>query len=640
MLSRAILRQVLPVVLLAVSLAPTFPHAAAQTGATIDVFPTAGLITDENGGTATFYIVLGARPENPVDVAVSSSDPTEGIVTPGVAHLTPGNWNIPFQLTVTGVADGIDDGDVAYSIITAPAVSNDPAYNGVDPEDVSAINYNDAKPLAQDDTAETDEDLAVAIPVLDNDSGLNDTPLLVAIFSSPAHGGAAIDASNQVVYTPAADYAGGDIFGYTVCDADGDCDNGEVAITVLPLNDPPNAQDDAASTQTNEAQAIDVLANDSDVEGEPVRLADFPATTTQGGSLARLDNGTPDDQSDDQLQYQPTTDFTGLDSFTYTASDGELTDNAQVIVTVQSGPGGPVAVDDNYVTNQGIPLDVGILSGVLANDLDPKGTGLTAALVTPPTHGTLELRSNGSFTYSPALDFNGTDSFTYQASDGVQTSNEATAAITVQAANVAPLAVDDSYQVDQDQRLSIPAPGVLGNDDDPNGDNLTSKLVESTAHGMLALKADGSFTYTPANDYVGQDQFTYNASDENLNSPPATVTIQVRDTSIPSVDWVLPVATGKVYEVTFETVNLKATASDNMYVAQVRFYRWDAPTSEYIQIGVDNTAPFTTTLNAGELHVAWNQVFARAYDAAGNPSIQQHIWLYRLDIAFVPMIVQ
>jgi hypothetical protein len=134
---------------------------------------------------------------------------------------------------------------------------------------------------------------------------------------------------------------------------------------------------------------------------------------------------------------------------------------------------------------------------VLANDLDPKGTGLTAALVTPPTHGTLNLLPDGSFTYTPALDFNGTESFTYKASDGVQTSNVATAEIQVQSANVSPLATDDSYQVDQDQTLNVPPPGVLGNDSDPNGDDMAASLVNPPVHGTLALKADGSFTYTP-----------------------------------------------------------------------------------------------------------------------------------------------
>jgi VCBS repeat-containing protein len=422
-----------------------------------------------------------------------------------------------------------------------------------------------------------------------------------------------------------------------VCDTDGDCDNAQVNITVQAVNDPPQALDDAASTLVNVAQAIDVLANDSDVEGQPVRLADFPATTSQGGTLTRLNNGTPDDRSDDQLQYQPAAGFTGLDTFSYTASDGAATDNAQVIVTVQSGPGAPVAVDDNYTTDQGVPLNIGQLEGVLANDLDPKGTGLTANLVTPPTHGTLNLLPDGGFTYTPALDFNGTESFTYQANDGVQTSNVATAEIQVQAANVSPLATDDSYQVDQDQTLNIPPPGVLGNDSDPNDDNLAASLVNPPTHGTLSLKADGSFTYTPAQNFVGQDQFTYKASDNTLNSPPATVRIQVRDTTVPSVNWVLPVETGMVYDVTFETVNLMATASDNKSVARVRFYRWDAMTRDYVEIGVDNKAPFTTTLDAGQLHLAWNQVFARAYDAAGNPSIQQYIWLYRLDVAFVPM---
>jgi hypothetical protein len=76
-------------------------------------------------------------------------------------------------------------------------------------------------------------------------------------------------------------------------------------------------------------------------------------------------------------------------------------------------------------------------------------------------------------------------------------------------------------------------------------------------------------------------------------------------------------------------------------VARVRFYRYDRyddPNSEFFVIGVDHTAPFTTTLDASQLHLKWNQIFAQAYDAAGNTSLQQHIWLYRLDAVFVPMI--
>jgi hypothetical protein len=275
MFPRAILRLILPAALLAAFLAPAIPHAEAQTGASINVFPTAGLVTNENGGTVTFFIVLGSRPENPVDISVSSSDSTEGSVTPAEAHLTPGNWDTPFEITVTGVADGVEDGDVAYSIITAPATSKDPAFDGVNPENVSVTNLDDAKPLAQDDTAETDEDVAVTIPILDNDSELIDTPLTVAITSPPANGNATLNTSNQVVYTPSADYFGGDNLGYTVCDIDSDCDNAQVDITMQAINDPPQAQDDAASTMVNIAQTIDVLANDSDVDGDSVRLATF-----------------------------------------------------------------------------------------------------------------------------------------------------------------------------------------------------------------------------------------------------------------------------------------------------------------------------------------------------------------------------
>ena len=99
--------------------------------------PTTGLTTTEAGGTATFTIVLNAQPTADVTIALSSSDPTEGTVSPenigfagGVVKFTGVNWNTPLTVTVTGVDDVLDDGDVAYSIVTAAATSTDAIYNG------------------------------------------------------------------------------------------------------------------------------------------------------------------------------------------------------------------------------------------------------------------------------------------------------------------------------------------------------------------------------------------------------------------------------------------------------------------------------------------------------------------------------
>src|SRR5439155_5426721 len=137
----------------------------------------------------------------------------------------------------------------------------------------------------------------------------------------------------------------------------------------------------------------------------------------------------------------------------------------------------------------------------------------------------LTLNSNGSFTYTPAANYNGPDSFTYKANAGALDSNVATVSLTVTAVNDAPAAASDGYNTAEDTPLSISAPGVLGNDGDVEGDSLSAVLVSGPAHGTLTLHADGSFAYTPNANYNGSDSFTYKANDGSLDSNVATVTL-------------------------------------------------------------------------------------------------------------------
>src|SRR6185369_7297350 len=109
------------------------------------------------------------------------------------------------------------------------------------------------------------------------------------------------------------------------------------------------------------------------------------------------------------------------------------------------------------------------------SDLD--GDTLTAVLVSQPTHGTLTLNGNGSFSYVPATNYHGPDSFTYKANDGQADSGIATVTITITSVNDAPVAVDDSYTTAEDTTLNVPAPGVLINDTDADGDILSAVLV-------------------------------------------------------------------------------------------------------------------------------------------------------------------
>src|SRR5439155_14878960 len=128
--------------------------------------------------------------------------------------------------------------------------------------------------------------------------------------------------------------------------------------------------------------------------------------------------------------------------------------------------------NDSFATDEDTALTV-TAPGVLGNDTDVDSAVLTAVVVTGPSHGALTLNTNGSFTYTPAANFNGPDSFTYKATDGLLDSNVATVALTINPVNDVPVAVNDSFATNEDTPLTVTAPGVLGNDTDVDGPVLT-----------------------------------------------------------------------------------------------------------------------------------------------------------------------
>src|SRR5207247_2191249 len=138
---------------------------------------------------------------------------------------------------------------------------------------------------------------------------------------------------------------------------------------------------------------------------------------------------------------------------------------ATVAIGVNAVNHAPVGKDDAYSVNEDTVLTVAT-PGVLGNDTDSDGNALTAVRVAAPAHGPLTLHANGSFTYTPAVNYTGPDSFTYKANDGALDSNVATVAITVTAVNDPPVAANDSFTTNEDTALTIAAPGVLGNDAD------------------------------------------------------------------------------------------------------------------------------------------------------------------------------
>ncbi|HWQ90377.1 MAG TPA: Ig-like domain-containing protein, partial [Clostridia bacterium] len=184
----------------------------------------------------------------------------------------------------------------------------------------------------------------------------------------------------------------------------------------------------------------------------------------------------------------------------------------------------PIANADSYVVLAGGSLTVAT-PGVLANDTGGAGD-LTAALVDGPSHGSLTLQADGGFVYTPEPEFVGADSFSYLAGDG--TSNSAPVLVNLAInQNHAPAAVDDAYTVTANTTLAVVAPGVLGNDNDPENLPLTAVLVSGTTNGTVILDPNGGFSYSPVFGFVGTDAFTYRASDGSISSLVATAIIAV-----------------------------------------------------------------------------------------------------------------
>ncbi|MGI0049259.1 MAG: cadherin-like domain-containing protein, partial [Nitrososphaera sp.] len=167
---------------------------------------------------------------------------------------------------------------------------------------------------------------------------------------------------------------------------------------------------------------------------------------------------------------------------------------------------------------------------VLTNDTDADNdTLLITSISSEPINGTVEISdSNTTITYTPYANFFGTDSITYTIEDGFGGMASGTVTTIVAAVNDAPVAVTDSYEIDEDTLLTGPGIGVIANDTDIENDTLSANLVQDTANGMLTLYSNGSFTYMPSINFNGMDAFSYLANDGDLDSNiTATVNIIV-----------------------------------------------------------------------------------------------------------------
>lgn len=272
-----------------------------------------------------------------------------------------------------------------------------------------------------------------------------------------------------------------------------------IAVEVTPPeNTPPQVNGESAAALAGIDLEIDVLANDSDPDGDPLTLTAWTAPAHGTVSCAAA-----------TCLYRSADGYTGDDSFAYEVSDGRGGQNTGTVTLTVTSNTPPTAVDDAARTVVGRPVSV----DVTANDIDPDQAAgdLALATTTPPSHGTVECgpRGNDRCRYQPAPGFDGTDEFGYRVTDsaGASAAGQVTVTITP---NAAPIARDDTAEVRKGTETSF---GVLDNDIDPDGDGLTIAVLTPPGHGDLSCTETGYCTYSPAVGYLGPDSFTYEVTD-------------------------------------------------------------------------------------------------------------------------------
>ena len=344
---------------------------------------------------------------NPVDVTltvVSGGASVDGATATGTETTEFADPDGTLQVSIEGPVSRIE---IAYA-------------NGGDQDqgvlisdiDFSTTDAIDGLPVAEDDTATTDEDVAVVVDVLSNDSD-PDGDTLTVTEATASNGTVTINEDGTLTYTPDADYNGSDEISYTISDPGGNTDSALVDVTVNPVNDDPVANDDTVGTEQNDPITFDPTDNDTDVDGDDLVVSE----------IGDPENGTVTINEDGTVTYTPNEDFFGEDTISYTVDDGNGGEDDGVItvnVTVPTDPTdgesnrAPVAVDDMITATATDPETF----DPSANDTDADGDELTITSVGEAQNGSVTLNADGTVTYVADETFNGTDSYDYTIDDG------------------------------------------------------------------------------------------------------------------------------------------------------------------------------------------------------------------------------
>jgi VCBS repeat-containing protein len=519
-----------------------FTFTVTLTGAT-DV--TASVVAQTANGSATA----------PSDYAAAG--PTTLTFNPGTATQT-------FTVNVNG--DVVFEADETFFVNlsnpTNATISDIQGQGTIVNDDQEGVNQapvagDDAYSINEDNVLDLFEVPAPAPGILANDRDPDGQTLTTRLVTAPEQGGQLILDNNTglFIYTPPLNFNDTDTFTYVANDGTNDSNIATVTITVNAVNDAPSGTDNTVTTNEDTNYTFTVAdfgftdPNDTPANVlQAVRIATLPEAgtlTNDGVAVIAGQSISVTDLNGGKLVFTPAANANGspYTSFTFQVQDNGGTANGGVDLdatantmtfNVNAVNDAPMAVNDGVYTVQSSLLLTVEAPGVLANDsdVDTPAANLSAQLVSGVAHGTLTFNGNGSFTYRATEGYAGPDSFSYLVNDGQSENNLSNVAIVAievtTAADRAPIAEGDKYSTNEDTVLTVCAPGVLSNDSDADGNNLSAVLVSTTANGIVSLNPDGSFTYAPNANFFGTDSFTYKANDGTNDSNVATVNITVK----------------------------------------------------------------------------------------------------------------
>ncbi len=408
--------------------------------------------------------------DSSLEFSVSGNNSIQISIVSGVAIITPtADWNGKETITFT---------------------AKDPSGESVS----QTVNFT-VTPVADIEADKTTvvEDTPTIIKVLGNDTFEGDDKVVsLDTNNGPANGTVSVNPDGSVTYTPNDNYHGTDSFIYIVTSG-GVSESTTVNVDVTPVNDAPVAKDDIATTQEDTAVTIDVLPNDTDADGDKLSIESASVPKEQG--TVEVVNG--------KLVFTPAENFNGDAEITYTVTDGALTDQATVKVTVNAVNDTPVVesnVADQTLAEDFTPYTIDL--NTVFSDVDNVDGELKFSV---SGNSNIQVAIvNGIATITPTADWNGSETLTFTATDPSGESVSQTVDFTV--TPVADIVADKATVVEDTPTIIK----VLGNDTFEGKDKVVSLDAENgPKNGTVIVNNDGTVTYTPDDNYVGKDTFTY-----------------------------------------------------------------------------------------------------------------------------------